>query len=63
MQAMLMSKQVNHVNSGPEILHGNCMVFLLESIMMYNSFVNSMTAVLKAAKKGQETSKFKKFAI
>ena len=22
MQAMLMSKQVNHVNSGPEILHG-----------------------------------------
>ena len=21
MQAMLMSKQVNHVNSGPEILH------------------------------------------
>ena len=23
MQPMLMSKQVNHVNSGPEILHGN----------------------------------------
>ena len=23
MQAMLMSKQVNHVNSAPEILHGN----------------------------------------
>ena len=40
MQAILMSKQVNHVNNGPDVLHGNWTSFCMESVLKYNSFVN-----------------------
>ena len=39
MQAVPMSKQVNHVNIEPEILHGNW-----SSYWKYNSFVNPSTS-------------------